>query len=119
VNTRKIANELLSISKELSAGPPISGKIFRTADLGWKNGYLKWEIRPKHGDDESNYNMIGDIAWKELKYLERKKLVEFYQGHFEVYIQGQDLFGASIELMAFESDRLPRELKKMGFRVRW
>ena len=115
MDTKSIANELLRISKELVS--ILTGVVIRTADLGEYSGYLKWEIRPKSGDDESNFHFIGDIAWKELKKLENKDLVDFYQNDFHVYILGKDTFGAEVEFHQYDVDRLPRELKRMGFKI--
>ena len=93
-----------------------------------KGRYDPWELQwklvnPSTGDDRRNYNIIESIAWKELKGLQRKKVLDYYDDKYNVSKLvghgGNDTYQAEVQLItnSVAPKELIAELKKLRFKV--
>lgn len=105
-------------------------KIERQAYLDEYPETLIWQLRsPETEDDRRNYSILGDIAVSEAKKLKQKKLITFDNldprsmgGLSLTKVSGSSTmpvyYEATLSLKSFDPDKLPKELKRMGFKLR-
>ena len=82
---------------------------------------LKWEMFPQTDDDQVNYKTIENIAYKEAGDLRRKKIVDFHEDDFDVFIsygQGDRTYEANVKLRAYEEKPLMSALRQLKFKVK-
>jgi len=82
---------------------------------------LQWQlVNSSTDDDRRNYTMIQDIAWKELKKMQRKKILDFMDDAFNVSMMsggGNKTYQAEVKLFKYDLKPLMAELRKLKFKV--
>lgn len=81
---------------------------------------LEWKlVNPSTDDQRRNYNMIQDIAWKELKAMQRKGVLDFMEDAFNVSMMGgsNTTYQAEVKLYKYDPKLLMAELKRLKFKV--
>lgn len=99
----------------------LPGKIERIVH-GGDPFELEWIlVNPDSGDERTNYSFIENLAYKELTAMKRKKVLDFYENQFNVFISnsisGATDYIAQVKLISYDDKKLRTELRKLKFKV--
>ena len=88
-----------------------SGGRYEPTKLEWKL------VNASTNDDKRNYSIIEDISWKELKEMQRKKVLDFMEDKYDVSKIGTEYY-AEVTLNSYDPKPLIAQLKKFKFKIR-
>lgn len=100
----------------------LPGKVVRTV-WGGDPFTMTWELINTNVEDRKvNYKSIEDLAWKELKSLKSKNIVDFYEQDFNINMidnmRGEVVYQAEVKLRNYDHDKLMKELRRLKFKVK-
>ena len=121
-------SDIDKIAQRVSAKALTAYKLTREADLtGDSHEMLYWSLpSSRHMTDEMGLNRVGEIAMQDVMKLEKKADAEFWdRGNFwkmqsmtSVIGGGVKSYDMEIRLRSFDFEKLKKELKRLGFKVK-